>query len=182
MADFFDPSIEEQIHRKFNLEVASALIRLAKAIAVFSVAILCFDLSLVAQNMSPAAVVAQAATRLNGKVFRLRHLVAQSTVKYDDAGQLLGHQEPGDWTLHSQLEITDIRYKDETLFVTGNRVVISFEGGNGVPRFLPTSKTAEIRIKTSKTASFDIEKELHKAFLATTEKFPENLAAYWDNI
>lgn len=130
--------------------------------------------------MSPAAVVAKVAIGLNGKVFRLRHLVAQSTVKYDEAGQLLGHQEPGDWTLHNQLEITDIGYKDQTLFITGNRVVITFEDGNGPPRSLPTSKTAEIRIKTSKTASFDIEKELLKAFLAATEKVPENLPAYWD--
>jgi TonB family protein len=170
-----------QIYRKFKTRVPWSKIRyLGKAGIALWVTTQWFGLSGIAQNLTPETVVADAARQLIGKAFKLRHLVAQSTVKYDEEGYLLGKQEPGDWTLHSHLQITDIKYKNQTIYIAGNRVILAFEKGNGSTVYVPSAKRIEIQIKTPGTGPFELEKELRKAFLSSTEGFPENLPAHWD--
>jgi TonB family protein len=143
----------------------------------------CCDVHLIAQALSPTEITEQAAPRLKGKILALRHLTPNSTIKYDEAGTILGKAIGGDWTLHSDLEVTSILHKDQTLYITGNRLSLSFEAwksGSRTPWYLPTSEEIEIQIKTSKSSTFDLDKQLQKAFLTRREDLPENLPPYWE--
>jgi hypothetical protein len=69
-------------------------------------------------------------------------------------------------------------FKNGILKLKGNRIAMTFEDWevDKTPKNIRTSEHLEIQITVDKSAAFSMDRELKKAFLATTEVLPENLA------
>src|SRR5438034_4926107 len=153
--------------------------RLIRSLLVIVVSMSLSDPKAFAEDSAKA--MKQLESRLKGKTCVLRHIVSNSKVRYDEAGNLTGNWQPGRWTWHGHAEVTRIDLKDGVLKVNANRVLLRYKKLDH--RFLPIrgSEKVEIEIQTSKAGgkSLDLVKEWRKAFLTTGESFPENLEPYW---
>ena len=112
---------------------------------------------------------------------RVRTLVSDSKIRYDTAGRLSGKWRPGQWTWHSHVEVTKIELKSGILKIKANRLLMNYS--RGIHKFTPvrTRETVEVEIQTSPKAdgSLNIESEWNKAFLRSTEPYPEGIQPYW---
>jgi TonB family protein len=134
-----------------------------------------------AQAPTPGDIANLVAAKFKNRIVPLRHVLTASTVKYDEAGHLIGKPQGGDWTLHSRFEITAVEFKNGILKLKGNRIAMTFEDWevDKTPKNLRTSEHLEIQITVDKSAAFSMDRELKKAFLAATEVLPENLEPQW---
>jgi TonB family protein len=115
------------------------------------------------------------------KVARVRHLLSDSKIRYDAAGKLEGKTHPGQWTWHSAVEVMKIDLKDGKLKIEANRVLLNYNRTGHKFASLRIGGQIEIEIQVSYTpdGGFDIEKEWKKAFLDSSETYPEYIKPYW---
>ncbi len=111
---------------------------------------------------------------------RMRYLLADSKIRYDATGNLVGKWHAGRWTWHSTVEVTKIEAKDRLLRIKANRLLLNYN--SSTHKFTPTrSGPVEIEIETSTDADgkIDPEKEIEKAFLRSSEDYPLEMQPYW---
>jgi len=145
--------------------------------------LLILHLLVVTQTSSAQLSIADAGqleARYKGKLLRVRELVADSKIRYDAAGKLIGNWHAGQWTWHSTVEIKAVKVKDRFLKIQANRLLLNYS--RSAHKFTPVrSGSVEIEIETSADTNgqVDIEKEWNKAFLTPTEDYPLDMQPYW---
>jgi hypothetical protein len=138
----------------------------------------------------PASAVAQVTTdegtqleqRYKGMPLRVRDLLSDSKIRYDANGKLLGKWHPGQWTWHSNVEVTGVEAKATVLRIKANRLLLNYNRSSNKFDLLRTKQTVEIEIQTSPSVDgkVDLDKEWNKAFLTETEKYPLDMQPYWE--
>ncbi|MBI4471915.1 MAG: energy transducer TonB [Acidobacteria bacterium] len=119
--------------------------------------------------------------RLNGRIFRFRHLVSASKLKYDQLGNLTGKLPFGKLTWHNSLEVTDVTLKQRQIKIRGYRVYLQYKRAERRFFGIRSEERVEIEITTAGNLSDPavISKEIDKAFLRSDEPYAENLEGYW---
>jgi TonB family protein len=142
---------------------------------------LSFVANAVGQNTTSTVIGQAVEARLNGRVVALRHVLADNSVKYDEAGNLTSKGKPGDWTLHGHFEVTSSEVRNGSLLIRGNRVALSFKEWERrkMPQYVFTSEQIKIQIVLNKNGPVNLEQELGKALLNATDEIPDNLAVHW---
>jgi TonB family protein len=112
-----------------------------------------------------------------GEILRVRHLVADSRVRYDEAGDLVGKWKRGQWTWHGTVELNRVELKAGVLKINANRLLLNYDLAANTFRPARTGSDIDIEIRTS--ANSDLEAEWNKAFLKKSEWAPENIEKYW---
>lgn len=140
-----------------------------------------FATSAAAQSTTSTGIGQAVEARLMGKVVRLRHVLKDNSVKYDEAGNPARMGKPGDWTLHGYFEVTTAEVRNGILWIRGNRVALSFREWERqkMPQYVRTSEQLEIQIVLKKNGTVNLEEELSKAFLNATDEIPDNLPIHW---
>lgn len=114
-----------------------------------------------------------------GKVLRVRHLLSDSKIKYDVTGNLIGKGHSGQWTWHGAVEIANIEGKNGILKVQAHRVLMNYDLANHRFNSIRLPETVEIQIDYPQNDAIDPAREWQKAFLSSTEAYPDGIQPYW---
>jgi len=134
----------------------------------------------VAQN--EAEEIRRLEAQHKGQFSRVRTLVADSKVRYDTDGRIIGKWRPGQWTWHSGVKVTKVELlKGDILEIRADRILLNYS--RAIHKFQPllTTETFEVEIQVSREADgkLNLEKEWNKAFLGPVEPYPQGIQDYW---
>jgi len=115
-----------------------------------------------------------------GEILRVRELVADSKIRYDAAGHLIGKWHAGRWTWHSSVELVGVEVKGSTLRIKANRLLLNYD--QAAQRFASVrAGSVEIEIETAPdiNGKINLASEWNKAFLTPAEDYPLDMQPYW---
>jgi TonB family protein len=137
--------------------------------------------SALAQAQDATDAVRKLEAEKKGIGWRVRHIVAESKIRYDAGGKLIGRTRPGRWSLNSIVEVERIELKEGILKIKGNWFLLNYS--RSIRRFRPvrTSDAVEIQIQTKPgpDGKVNLLTEWEKAFLTVDENLPEGIQPYW---